>query len=234
MSRKKKKAENDFVSSTSVKLLPISIILFLVVLGGAIGIVLNKGKILGYSLVKIQSTVSQKNAETEEEAKSNMELSIDSKYLSVKSKETEPITVKINGVEQTDMTGIEFESSDESILTVDSKGIVKAISVGKATVTATKDDMTASIDFRTIIPIKSISFTSTNSTVRVGKSLQMKLLATPSDANIETLKYTSSDEKIATVNANGIVTGVAAGKVKITVTDVYTNLEKSLTLTIRK
>lgn len=70
--------------------------------------------------------------------------------------------------------------------------------------------------------------------MKVGKSLQMKLVATPSDANIESLKYTSSDEEIATVNSNGIVTGVAPGNVTITVKDTYSEIEKSVKLTIKK
>ena len=56
----------------------------------------------------------------------------------------------------------------------------------------------------------------------------------PSDANIETLEYESSDEEIATVNSNGIVTGVSPGKVTITVIDTYTETEKSVTVTIKK
>ena len=62
----------------------------------------------------------------------------------------------------------------------------------------------------------------------------MKLTAKPSDANIETLQYKSSDEEIATVNSNGIVTAVAPGTVTITVTDRYSELEKSVKLTIKK
>ena len=61
----------------------------------------------------------------------------------------------------------------------------------------------------------------------------MKLVAKPSDASIDTLKYESSDESIATVNSNGIVTGVAPGTVTITVMDKYSELEKSLKLTIK-
>ena len=62
----------------------------------------------------------------------------------------------------------------------------------------------------------------------------MKLKTTPSGASVSTLKYSSSDEEIATVNANGIVTGISAGKVTITVTDEYTGKEESVDLTIRK
>ena len=79
-----------------------------------------------------------------------------------------------------------------------------------------------------------MTFTTTNSTVRIGKDLQMKLKVTPNDASMDTLTYTSSDESIATVNGNGIVTGVSAGKVTITVYDSYTDTKKSVNLTIRK
>ena len=79
-----------------------------------------------------------------------------------------------------------------------------------------------------------MSFTTTNSTVRVGKDLQLKLKVTPSDADVNTIKYTSSDESIATVSPNGIVTGIAPGKVTITLFDEYTEVEKTVNLTIRK
>ena len=109
----------------------------------------------------------------------------------------------------------------------------KRFPYGKATITATKDDLEATVDLHVITPITSMTFTATNSNIRVGKSLQMKLITKPSGASIETLKYESSDEDIATVNSNGIVTGVAPGKVTITVTDTYTGESKSVNLTIR-
>ena len=94
--------------------------------------------------------------------------------------------------------------------------------------------MDAKETIRVITPIKSMTFTSTNSTVRVGKDLQMKLKVTPSDACIDTLQYSSSDEEIALVDNSGIVTGVAPGKVTITVYDTYTETEKKVNLTIKK
>ena len=82
--------------------------------------------------------------------------------------------------------------------------------------------------------IKSMTFTSTNSTVRIGKDLQMKLQTSPSNAYVKGLEYTSSDDSIAVVDSSGIVTGVSEGSVTITVYDPYTELEKSVKLTIKK
>lgn len=217
--------ENNQTDSKN-KLLIISIVIFVILSIVALFIILNKGKIGGYSLVKIETE------EVSAEEEGTIEISVEKKYLSSKDNEEAEITVLING-EKADINEIELISSDEDVVEVES-GMSKAVSNGKATITAKKDNLEASADLHVITPIKSISFTATNSTIRVGKSLQMKLIAKPSDANIETLKYKSSDEGIAKVNANGIVTGVAPGKVTITVTDTYSGIEKSVNLTIRK
>ena len=142
------------------------------------------------------------------------------------------MTVTIDG--ETVTEGVEFESSDEKIAKINDDNQVVAVSTGRATIKAMYDGMEATKEIKVIVPIKSMSFTSTNSVIRVGKDLQMKLKISPSEASTETLKYTSSDESIATVNQNGIVTGISAGKVKITVYDSYTDTEKTVNLTIKK
>lgn len=215
----------------SSKILPISIILFIIIGCMTLFIVLNKGKIGGYSLVKIETSTDSEQ-ESVEEPEDKMEIVLSKKYLSSKKKEQAQISVTING-EEVDISEVELTSSNEDAIKI-KNGMAVAVSVGKATITAQKDDLEASVDLRAIIPITSMTFTATNSTVKVGKSSQMKLIAKPSDASIETLKYESSDEEIATVNSNGIVTGVAPGTVTITVTDKYSGLEKSVKLTIRK
>lgn len=225
-SKRSKKKEN-----TKVRILPISIIIFIIFAMIASVIILDKGKIFGYSLVRIE-TLSGETAKEKEEPKNKMEISVEKKYLSSKIDEETAISVSING-EEIDINEVELTSSNEDVIEIE-EGVAVAVSDGKSTITATKDDLEAKVDLQVITPIKSIEFTATNSTIRVGKSLQMKLVAKPSDASIDTLKYESSDEEIATVNANGIVTGVAPGKVKITVRDTYSEIEKSINLTIRK
>lgn len=230
MARKKSKKNNK---KSSRDRLSFSIITFLVLSIVAIMIIFNKGKIGSYSLVKIQSASGSEDKKSEpDEEKDKLEITSEKKYLSVKSKETTELTVTLNG-EEIDLSEVEIESSNEDVMAV-IDGTVKAVSTGKATITVTKDDLTATVDLRAIIPIKSIQFTTTNSVVKVGKVQQMKLIASPSDASIETLKYESSDENIATVNSNGIVTGVAPGNVTITVKDSYNDIEKSVKLTIKK
>ena len=210
---------------TSKKALIISICIFIIVGMCALLLILNKGHIGQIGLVKLEEV------SVEEEEIPKLEIATDVQYLSSKSKEESMLIAKLDG--EVIAEGVTYESSDEEIAKIEN-GKVVAIKDGKVTITGTYDGQTATTEIHVITPIKNISFTSTSRSIRVGKELQMKLKVTPSDADIGTLKYTSSDEQIATVNANGIVTGVSAGKVTITVTDEFTGAEKSVDLTIRK
>jgi hypothetical protein len=65
-------------------------------------------------------------------------------------------------------------------------------------------------------PIKSAEI-SGDTAVIAGKTTQLKLNPTPDDAVLEgTIEWKSEDPTIATVDDNGLVTGVAAGKANIT------------------
>lgn len=208
--------------------LKISICIFVIIAIASLVLVLNKGHIGSYALV-----YSEPVEEEEEQILPQLKLELSDEYLSSKNKkETATMTVTIDNEIVTE--GVTFSSSDEEIVKINDDNELVAVSDGKATITANYDGMDATADIRVITPIKSMTFTSTNSTIRVGKDLQMKLKVSPSDAYIDTLTYTSSDEEIATVDASGIVTGIAPGKVTITVYDSYTDTEKSVKLTIKK
>jgi len=209
----------------SKKALIISICIFIIVGMGALLLILNKGHIGSIGLVSLEDSAS------EEVIMPKLEITAESKYISSKDEESVELSATIDGEIITE--GIEYKSSDEEIAKVE-EGKIVAVSDGKVAITGTYEGQTATTEIHVITPIKNMSFTSTSRSIRVGKDLQMKLKTTPSGASVDTLKYSSSDEEIATVNANGIVTGVSAGKVTITVTDEYTGKEESVNLTIRK
>ncbi|MBR5660209.1 MAG: Ig-like domain-containing protein, partial [Bacteroidales bacterium] len=66
-----------------------------------------------------------------------------------------------------------------------------------------------------VVPVTAIEFIETDHSVYIGKSIQLSVKLTPSNAT-ETPVLTSSDESIATVDENGKVTGVSLGNVTIT------------------
>jgi hypothetical protein len=201
-------------------LLKTAFIIFIIVAVSAIYLVLNKGHIGNVSLVYTEP-VPERVIIVEKEKE----------YISSVDKEVLNITVSMDGEEVPD--GYTLISSNEKVAKINSDNKIQAVSDGKATITVKYDGSQTDFDIRVITPIKTVSFTTTNSVIRVGKELQLKLKTTPSNASIDSLRYESNDEEIATVNANGIVTGVSAGKVTITLIDEYTGIEKKVSLTIR-
>lgn len=70
-----------------------------------------------------------------------------------------------------------------------------------------------------------ITLTANSTTLKVGGTLQL-------NSNVTGVTYSSSNAQVATVNANGLVTGVGAGSVTITATkDGYTDGTINLTVT---
>ena len=115
---------------------------------------------------------------------------------------------------------VEWSSSDESIVTVDAEGNVTAVAAGEAYVTATvkdKDGLTASTLVRVAVTPTGVEAPETLELVTNGentKNLDAKIV--PEDATGVKLAYESSDEAVATVDENGMVTAVTDGECVIT------------------
>lgn len=115
---------------------------------------------------------------------------------------------------------VEWSSSDETVVTVDTEGNVTAVSAGEAYVTATvkdKDALTATTMVRVAVTPTGVEAPETLELVTNGenaKNLDAKVV--PEDATGVKLAYESSDENVATVDENGMVTAVADGECVIT------------------
>ena len=115
---------------------------------------------------------------------------------------------------------VEWSSSDESIATVDAEGNVTAVEAGEAYVTATvkdKDGLTATTLVRVAVTPTGVEAPETLELVTNGesaKNLDAKIV--PEGATGVKLAYESSDEAVATVDENGMVTAVADGECVIT------------------
>ena len=68
------------------------------------------------------------------------------------------------------------------------------------------------------IPVTGISVTGESATVEEESQLQLTASVTPNNATVQTVTWESNHTSIATVNTNGLVTGVSAGEARITAT----------------
>jgi uncharacterized protein YjdB len=72
----------------------------------------------------------------------------------------------------------------------------------------------------TRIAVTSIALGFNSVTLEAGKSAALTATVSPANATDKSVMWASSDAKVATVDANGVVKGVAAGSATITVTTV--------------
>ena len=117
-----------------------------------------------------------------------------------------------------------FISDDTSILTVSNSGVVQAVGVGTTRITAAAGNqicaytIVVSMDSSMIVTEMDLSLSS--NTIYVGNSVSAQLQVRPTSAsNYATVALTSSNEKVATVNNFGRVTGIAPGTATITATE---------------
>src|SRR5205809_349682 len=115
---------------------------------------------------------------------------------------------------------VTWASSNIAVAPVTASGLVTAVAVGAATITATSEGKTGTAAVAVgIVPVASVAVTPASATLQAGQTVQ--LAATPKDANGNALSgrvigWSSSNPSVATVNASGLVTGVAAGSATIT------------------
>lgn len=68
------------------------------------------------------------------------------------------------------------------------------------------------------IDVESVTVSPKSNNLEVGKTRQLNVEIEPSNATNQDVVYTSDNEAIATVDANGLVTAIAEGTATITVT----------------
>ncbi len=115
-----------------------------------------------------------------------------------------------------------WSSSDTGVVTVDETGLVVAVSVGTAVVTATSaNGLTAECTVTVVpTPVESVTLNHAEANLRFGETLQLTATLLPDDATERTVTWASSDAGVATVDENGLVTAVATGTAVITATTV--------------
>ena len=132
------------------------------------------------------------------------------------------ITVNVKKTYTLKVTGtsgkVTWSSSNKKIATVSSKGVVKGVKKGTATVTAKvgKKKYTCKVTVKQ--PVTSIKLNKKTVSLKVGKTVTLKATVSPTTANTKTVTWSSSNKKIATVSSKGVVKAVGNGTATITAT----------------
>ena len=134
---------------------------------------------------------------------------------------------------------LNWKTANAAIATVTGSGMVGSITgkeIGTTTIVAsdaTNSGVTGTIQVSVILLATSIVFAETEIMMNTNDMLVLTPAFTPSEASIQALKYSSSDESIAKVTDDGIVTAISEGTVEITAyTTDGSNLSASCTIEI--
>ena len=133
-----------------------------------------------------------------------------------------------------------YESADPAIATVDEKGTVTAVANGETEITTTltqtgaegEPDTVRTGTTRVVVTTKveSLTFDKGEGALTIGNSTTMKVSVLPETASNQTVTWKSSDESVATVDADGKVKAVKAGTATITASIGDVSAEYALTV----
>ena len=121
---------------------------------------------------------------------------------------------------------VKWESSDENIVVIDSKGNVKAVGVGTAMITLSALDASgvmiqSALTVNTIL-MEKIEFPDINDdsiqlVLDSVMTYKIKAVVSPDNTIDKDLQWESSDESVASVDGEGNITAIGKGKAEITV-----------------
>ena len=112
---------------------------------------------------------------------------------------------------------VDWSSSKEAVATVDN-GVVTAKKAGSAVITAKVGAVTATCKVTVRQHVTSVKLNATRKVLYNGKATTLKATVYPSNASNKAVTWKTSNSKVATVNAKGVVRAKKPGYAYITVT----------------
>lgn len=109
-------------------------------------------------------------------------------------------------------------STDETIVRVVEGTTLQPKMAGECIVTvASRQNPEVVLNYRVLVtqPVKSLKITADSKKVAAGGTLALRTEVAPDNATIKDVTWTSGQPKVATVDANGVVTGVSKGTATI-------------------
>ncbi len=130
---------------------------------------------------------------------------------------------------------IKFESSDKEIAEVDDEGKITAKAEGTVQITIKCGSVEKTVKVNVAkqkIPVTAIEGIENSAVLDVGATIALHPIIVPENATNSQVKYNSSNTDVATVDADGVITGVSAGTATILVT--ADGITKQMLLTVNE
>jgi uncharacterized protein YjdB len=137
--------------------------------------------------------------------------------VSIEAGQTRQLTAQVTDDQGNVLSGrpIAYVSDKPNVATVSASGLVTAVTIGTATITATSEGKSGTADITvTPVPVATVDVSPSQSDLTVGGTLT--LTATPRDSRGNALagravSWTSGAPSVATVSASGVVTATGQG-----------------------
>lgn len=140
---------------------------------------------------------------------------------SIQFGQTEKLIVTYDPIDTTADKTIAWSSQNENIVKISTDGTIEGVGVGETTVTA-KGSNGQEVTCKVIVlpvELNSISIVEQNITLNKGENKTLTVKFNPENTTDDkTISWSSDNEQVVTVNAEGLITAVGAGKATIMAT----------------
>jgi uncharacterized protein YjdB len=163
-------------------------------------------------------------------------INLDPASLNLTTGQGEQLTATVQPTNATNQ-GVTWSSSDNSVATVSTTGLVSAVAEGTATITARTDEgsfeatCTVTVTASTVA-VTGISLDLTWLNLTTEQSEQLTATVQPTNASDQNVTWSSSDNSVATVSTTGLVSAVAEGTATITARTDEGGFEATCTVTV--
>lgn len=139
--------------------------------------------------------------------------------------------------ETADDQTVTWTNEDDTVLKLTDNGTkasLEGLALGESTVTVKTNDQgkTAKVKVTVGVPVTGVTLSENKLNVGIGKTRALSWTIEPEDASNKNVTFESSDETKVTVDKDGVITGVDAGKATITIRTEDGGKEDSCEVTV--
>jgi len=127
-------------------------------------------------------------------------------------------------------SSVDWKSSSAKVALVNSSGIATAYATGTTTITARQGDTSSSTNLTVSINGTALTVSPSSQTISVGQTVQFS--ATLNGSSVSGVTWNSSRTTIATIDQDGVATGLATGTTTITATATISGTQYQATASL--